>query len=299
MRVAVVGPGAIGGLVGALLARAGHDVCCVARPATAAALNDRGLTIVSEMFGRFTVDVRAVTQLTEPADLCLIAVKAPDLPSAVAAVPREALGPGLVLPLLNGWEHLELLARHFGQDAVIGGAIRVEAMRRDATTIEHLSPFIRVTLGAHAASDGVAATLEGAGVTAEVGGDALASVWEKLTFLAPFALVTARWRVGIGRARERHRSELEALVSESTAVGATFGATSTPVELLRFIDALPPEMTSSLRRDLEARRSHELDAIGGGVVRAGRTAGIAVDAHLRLIAEIERAECDERAQRRH
>lgn len=289
MRVAVVGPGAIGGLLGALLARAGHDVCFVARPATAAALDERGLSVVSGTLGRFTVDVDVVERLTEPVDLCVFAVKAPDLRSAVATVPREVVGDGLVLPLLNGWEHLELLSREFGEHAVLGGAIRVESTRRDATTVEHLSPFLRVTLADHPASVTVAAAFKGAGIATEAGGDALATVWEKLTFLSPFALVTARWHVGIGHARRRHRAELEALVAESTAVGAAFGATSTPSALLGFIDALPPDMTSSLRRDLEAGRSHELDAIAGGVVRAGRARGVTVDAHLRLVGEIERA----------
>ena len=288
MRVAVVGPGAIGGMVGALLARSGHDVCFVARPASVDTLNHRGMTVESAMFGRFTVAVRATERLTGPVDVCVLAVKTPDLPAALDAVPRHALGGGLALPLLNGWEHLEQVGRHFGAHTVIGGAIRVEATRSDATTVEHLSPFVRLTMGLHPGSAAVAAALEGAGITTEEGGTGLAAVWEKLTFLSPFALATARWGAGIGHVRHRHRADLEALVTESAAVGATFGATSTPAGLLRFIDALPPGMTSSLRRDLEARRPHELDAIGGGVVRAGQAAGIAVETHARLIAEIHR-----------
>jgi 2-dehydropantoate 2-reductase len=294
MRIAVVGPGAVGGLVGALLARAGHNVAYVARPATATALNEMGLTVTSPMFGSFTAPARAVVHLTEPVDLCIVAVKAPDLPNVLDALPASLLGAdGLVVPLLNGWEHLDPLARHFGPPTVIGGAIRVEATRRDPTTIEHLSPFVRIALGPLEPGprlDAVAAVLEDAGVATAIDANALTTVWEKLVFLAPFALITARWRLGIGAARDRHRAVLEALVAESTAVGAAFGATLGAPALMSFVDGLPPAMTSSLRRDLQAGRSHELDAIAGGVVRAGWSRGLSVEVHERLMAQIEAVE---------
>src|SRR5687767_2691306 len=100
--VAVVGPGGVGGLVGAVLTRAGHPVVYVARPDTAAALTASGLDVTSVRYGDFHVPATAVPRLAAPVDVCVVAAKATALDAALDGVPAEALGAGLVLPLLNG-----------------------------------------------------------------------------------------------------------------------------------------------------------------------------------------------------
>src|SRR5215212_8783641 len=97
--VAVVGPGGVGGLLGAVLTRVGHPVVYVAKPATAAALNSGGISVRSAQFGDFQVPARAVTRLAEPVDACLVAVKATNLDAALAGVPADALGDALVVPM--------------------------------------------------------------------------------------------------------------------------------------------------------------------------------------------------------
>src|SRR5215207_4592388 len=110
---AVVGPGGVGGLLGAVLARAGHPVLYVAKPDTAARLNSAGVTVHSAEFGEFQVRAQAATRLAGPVDVCLLAVKAPSLDAALAGASAEALGSGLVLPLLNGVEHMTTLRARF------------------------------------------------------------------------------------------------------------------------------------------------------------------------------------------
>src|SRR4051812_40130582 len=106
-KVAIVGPGGVGGLVGGVLARGGHDVRYVGRPPTAAALNATGLTVHSAQFGDFAVPAVAADRLSTPVELTVLATKATALPEALDDLaPPAAAGltglTGLVLPLLNG-----------------------------------------------------------------------------------------------------------------------------------------------------------------------------------------------------
>ncbi|HEX4563557.1 MAG TPA: 2-dehydropantoate 2-reductase N-terminal domain-containing protein, partial [Solirubrobacteraceae bacterium] len=99
MRIAVLGPGGVGGLLAGALARAGEDVVVVAREPTAAAIDERGLRVQSVIFGDFVAHPRAVSRLSEPVEALIVATKAMALASALE---RIAVEPGVVLPQLNG-----------------------------------------------------------------------------------------------------------------------------------------------------------------------------------------------------
>jgi hypothetical protein len=84
-----------------------------------------GLRVESVRLGTFTVHPAAVAALEAPADVLVVAVKAPALDAALARVRAE---PGLVVPLLNGVEHVARLRERFG-DRVVAATIRIAAER--------------------------------------------------------------------------------------------------------------------------------------------------------------------------
>lgn len=228
--VAVLGPGGVGGLLAALLSRAGHRVICLAGEATAKTLRENGIRVRSEPFGDFTAEVEADTVLREPVDLCVVAVKHTSLDEALERVPAAVLGPdALVLPFLNGVEHTGALRGRYGHDRVAAGVIRVESARVAPGVIEHGSPFADIDLAGGTARPltEVAAVLEAAGLRARVAESETAILWAKLAFLAPFALLTTRYGTGAGPVRTEHREELLALIEETTAVGRAEGPRST------------------------------------------------------------------------
>lgn len=287
--VAVLGPGGVGGLLAALLSRAGHRVICLAGDATAQALGEGGIRVRSGRFGDFTAAVEADTELREPVDLCVVAVKHTALDAALDRVPPAVLGTdGLVLPLLNGIEHLDTLRRRYGDDRVAAGVIRVESTRVAPGVIEHGSPFTEIDLvGTTTRSlTGLAAVLESAGVRTRLAESETAVLWTKLAFLAPFALLTTRYDATIGTIRTGHREELLALVGEITAVGRAAGAPLDPDRTLAMYDAFPAGMKSSMQRDAAAGRALELDAIGGAVLRAAKRHGVPVPTVARLVSEL-------------
>ncbi|MFJ8195809.1 ketopantoate reductase family protein [Streptomyces sp. NPDC096152] len=293
LTVAVLGPGGVGGLLAALLARAGHRVICLAGADTVRALRDTGLRVRSGRFGDFTARVAADTELREPVDACLITVKHTALGPALHRVPGRALGDGLLVPFLNGVEHPAQLRLRHRPDRVAPAVIRVESTRVSPGVIEHGSPFAEIDLtGATVPRDRLdtlAAALRAAGPDTRVLDDEAATLWAKMSFLAPFALLTTRHQLPLGDVRAQHREELTALVEETAAVSRACGGPSDPARALARYDAFPPHMKSSMQRDAEAGRPLELDAIGGALLRAADRHGIPVPVTARLVAELRAA----------
>lgn len=298
--VAVLGPGGVGGLLAALLARAGHRVICIASDPTAQVLRNNGIQVKSKQFGEFTVAVEADTRLREPVDLCLVTVKHTNLEAALDRLPAEHLTRALIIPLLNGVEHLDPLRAKYGRDHVVPAVIRVESSRTTTGFIEHGSPFTQVDLaGQPDRMAGPAGLLAEAGLEVRVLSGEQATLWNKLAFLAPFALLTTHYRSPIGPVRSERRSELKAVVEETTEVARTCGATTEVESILSSYDAFPETARSSMLRDAEAGRPTELDAIGGAVVRAAVAHRIAVPQTARLISELTQRDRIERFLRGH
>jgi 2-dehydropantoate 2-reductase len=288
--VAVLGPGGVGGLVAAVLARRGDQVTCLAPPATAAELAANGLELRSPALGDVKVAVAAASRLDHPVDVCFVTVKAGQLAAAVEAVPPETLGDGLVVPLLNGIDHVAWLRERYPPDQVVAGTIRVESTRVGPSVIEHASPFAVVELAAGKAPrsrvEELAARLAETGLDVTVRDDEAATLWSKLAVLAPIALVTTWTAVPYGEARAGHRDELAAVTHEIVEAAAADGVELDEAAIVGLLEKIPDGMRSSMQKDAAAGRPIELDAIGGTVLRAADRAGSDAPVTARLVADL-------------
>ena len=121
MTITVFGAGAIGGITGAALARAGHEVLLVDRAADhVAAMNANGLT-VERRDGAATVRVRAITPdaLGSRLELVLLAVKSQDTPEALAALAPRLADDGAIVSMQNGLNE-EMIAAAVGERRTVG-----------------------------------------------------------------------------------------------------------------------------------------------------------------------------------
>jgi 2-dehydropantoate 2-reductase len=289
-RVAVLGPGGVGGLVAAVLARRGDQVTCLAPPATAAELAANGLELRSPALGDVKVAVAAASRLDHPVDVCFVTVKAGQLAAAVEAVPPETLGDGLVVPLLNGIDHVAWLRERYPPDQVVAGTIRVESTRVGPSVIEHASPFAVVELAAGKAPrsrvEELAARLAETGLDVTVRDDEAATLWSKLAVLAPIALVTTWTAAPYGEARAGHRDELAAVTHEIVEAAAADGVELDEAAIVGLLEKIPDGMRSSMQKDAAAGRPIELDAIGGTILRAADRAGSDAPVTARLVADL-------------
>jgi 2-dehydropantoate 2-reductase len=292
IRVAVLGPGGIGGLLAALLARRGDRVTCLAPPATAAHLAEHGLELRSPTLGDATVTVEAATRLDHPVDVVFVTVKATQLAAATDAVPPEMLGDGLVVPFLNGIDHVAWLRRRYPADQVVAGTIRIESTRVGPGLIEHASPFAIVELAAAEPSrrqqvEALGARLAATGLDVTVRDDEAATLWSKLSVLAPIALVTTWTAAPVGEARARHGDELVAVAREIVTAARADGVDLDEAATLAILERVPDAMQSSMQKDAAAGRPIELDAIGGAVLRAAERGGTDAPVTARLVADLQ------------
>lgn len=299
MRIAIVGAGGVGGLLGALLARAGEEVVVVARGEQLEAVRSRGLQVESPL-GHFVQRVAAASD--DPAalgavDAVLVAVKAWQVAGIAPSLAPLVAGGGVVVPLQNGVEAAGRLAAALGEERVAGGLIAVLAWIAGPGAVKHVGGPPRVTVGERGALAGrpsprleaLTAALRRAGVVTAVTDDVIRAIWEKFLLIEPWGVVAAAARTPLGvlRSVPETRAVLVAAMEELARVGRAQGAALPPdaaALALQVVDAFPPEGTASMQRDIGAGRPSELDDQPGAVVRLGRASGVPVPVHELLLA---------------
>jgi 2-dehydropantoate 2-reductase len=287
MRILVVGAGATGGFFGARLAQAGRDVTFLVRPKRAALLRETGLRVVSP-HGDFEIEPVMVTaeDIGEPYDVVLMTVKAFGLEAAMQDVAPAVGSQTMILPVLNGMRHIDMLRERFGDEAVIGGAARIMSAMDAEWRIVQFSKMNDIVYGELSggktarivALDGV---MQGAGFEARLSETIELEMWEKWVLLASLGSINSLMRGTIGQVRAAPGGEEFALgvIGECAAVAAAHGfapragflaAASTQ---LTMADA---GTTSSMYRDLVAGQQIEADQIVGDLAARGKAAGVAV-----------------------
>jgi 2-dehydropantoate 2-reductase len=269
--IAVLGAGGVGGLLAALLDRAGIPATVIAREETADLLRRRGFSVSSVRFGEFAASPRVVSRLEADHDILIVATKADGLE---AALERIVGRPTLVVPLLNGLDHLPVLRRRFGTRAV-AATIRVEADRPEPGVIVQNSNFVRIEMASSDATrrpglEAFAQQLGQAGVEAAVLDSEARVMWSKLVRLNALACTTSASGLQLGEILDDPTwlGRLVGAIDEAAAVSTAEGATIDPARAIAELREAHGTLSSSMARDIEAGRAPELDAIAGAVLRA-------------------------------
>jgi 2-dehydropantoate 2-reductase len=310
MRLLVVGAGATGGYFGGRLAAAGRDITFLVRPRRADRLKAEGLQILSP-HGNLTLKPKLAIagDITEPFDALLLSVKAFALDQAIDDI---ALGVGpetMIVPVLNGMKHIEVLCARFGDSAVVGCTCRI------ASAVDEEGRIVQLT-GLHDLSygemNGVLSArikrlddfMQSAGFNATLSQSIECEMWEKWVMLATVGAVNCLMRGTVGEveaARGGVRFALEVLgevVATVTALGHP-PSQECVANTREFVTAKNSSATSSMYRDM-LRGSHvEADQIIGDLLARARSADVSTPmletayAHLcvyqnRLLGEQQR-----------
>lgn len=299
MRIAIFGAGAVGGYFGGRLAQAGHDVTFIARGEHLRAMQQTGLRVQS-IQGDFVVD--PVDATDDPAsvgavDAILVTVKTWQIPEAAEAM-HSLVGPGtFVIPLENGVEAAAQLAAVLGEEHVLGGLCRIISSVVGPGRIRHAGISPTITFGEldGRRTDRVERLYEAfkdaEGVTPEIAPDIQVAIWSKFLFIAALSGVGAVTRAPAGVLREvpETRRMLVEAMEEIVALGR-FRGVALPAgavdETMAFVDALPPEGTASMQRDILAGKPSELKAQNGAVVRLAEGTGVGVPVNASIYASL-------------
>ena len=270
---AILGPGAVGGSLAVRLANTGVHVICVAHAEAVGLIALAGLVVESPE-GTLTARVEATEHLAKPVDLLLVTVKAPALDDAIERIDPSAVSDGVVVSLLNGIEHMEVLRARFDGRVAAGSISHFQAYRAGRVQIVEATLAPVITMASESLSrtrvEQAADMLRRARIDVRVGENERRVLWHKLARIAPLAAVTAVSGRPVGELRDdpKWRPKLEGGIVEACAVAEADGVSLRPAAQWAIIDEMADETTTSAARDVAAGRGSELDALLGAVLRA-------------------------------
>lgn len=281
LRFLVVGAGATGGYIGASLVAAGRDVTFLVRPARQAQLERDGLIVRTADGDTVSTSVRALTrsQLRQQFDAVILAVRAGAVEKAVGDVAAAVGESTLIVPVVNGMAHLDVLSDHFGAPRVVGAAARLVVSLRDGV-IEETQPGTSVQIGSLSERlddvlDVLTRELTVDGLTATITDDIVDAMWSKFAFITATAALTCLTRHAIGPiARNAGGIRLaRTILAEVGAVAAAEGhPLSSPVQQQLLSTLTDPASTfaPSMFRDLMAGLPTESEVLEDLTQRAHR-----------------------------
>jgi 2-dehydropantoate 2-reductase len=278
--VAVLGPGAVGGTFAVRFLQADYRTLCVAPQTTVQLMAFSGISFEQNGGPPIVVRPELAERLVHPVDLLLVTVKANHLDDALERVDPELVAEGVVLPLLNGLEHVERLRGRFPGRVAAGSLSQFEAYRPGRMQIVQKSHDALVTMASDDLSEKelerAADLVRRAGFDVEIESDEKRVLWRKAVRLSILAPVTALTQKTVGQLRTdlEWRPRMEKAVAEACAIAAADGVNLMPSAQWTRITELDPGLMTSAARDVAAGRPSEIDAITGAVVRAGQRLGV-------------------------
>lgn len=283
LSIAILGPGAIGGFLAALFCNKGFRVICVSSDASFDLLSAEGISFESASLGSFTVRPSIVKLLKDRPDILFITTKATVLNDALKRIERNFTEDAIIIPLLNGIEHMAVIRAAYGGSVVAAAIGNIEVKRNSLNYIVHttpsISPKVELASDREAAADELRMLVDlfsVIGIEARILKSEAEVLWTKLVRLNAIACAgsAANQPLGFIRMDKLWRSYLESCVQEATAVARAEGANIDPDAVMAQIDGLPAGLVTSMQRDIMAGKLSELDAIAGAVIRKGISCGI-------------------------
>jgi len=302
MKIAIVGAGAIGAFLGAMLARAGEDVSMIARGAHLRAMQEHGVRVRGEI-GDFQTDVQATDdpKTVGEVDVVVLTLKTHSVPAMVASL-RPMLGPDTsVVTAQNGfpwwyfhrqgseWEgtHLEsvdpggLINQHIGPARVIGCVVYPSTEIVEPGVVWH-TEGTRFAIGEPDGSKSercrrIAESFINAGLRCPIRTNIRHDIWVKLmgnVAYNPISALTRATLIEIVQCPET-RALAAAIMTEVDAVARKLGIDMgiSVEQRLEGAEKVGQHKTSMLQ-DIEAGKPTELEAIVGAMIELGDKLGI-------------------------
>jgi 2-dehydropantoate 2-reductase len=286
MRLLVVGAGSTGGYFGGRLLQAGRDVTFLVRAARAEALREQGLQLVSP-HGNATLKppLALASDINAPFDVVFVGVKSYQLAAAIEDFAQAVGANTLILPVLNGMKHMDLLIQRFGRKPVIGAICLVVATVDAAGCIVQLDPRQELTYGELDGSQSprireLDALMKGAGFTARLSADIEREMWEKWILLSCMGGITCLMRGSIGELEAVQGGREFALEFIDEVVGIVRKVGKPPRDAFlamtrELLTAKGSALTASMYRDLQRGAPIEADQIIGDLLARAQQAQLA------------------------
>ena len=291
IKVAVMGAGAVGCYYGGMLARAGHEVVLIARPAHVQAISRDGLRMETTTFDEHVrLNASSDPSMVHGAQLVLFCVKSLDTESAGALMLPHLARDALVLCLQNGVDNADRLRTVLPQHAVAAAVVYVATEMTGPGHVKHHGRG-ELVIEPSSVSQAIAQALIAAGVPTEISSNVRGALWTKLIINCAYNAVSAIAQLPYGKTvvSEGIPDVMRDVVAECQAVAKADGvqvAGDVAAAIRKIFETMPNQL-SSTGHDLSRGKRTEIDYLNGLIVRRGEALGIATPANRVLWALVK------------
>lgn len=298
MKYLIYGAGGIGGCLAAFLAQGGKDVSLIARGAHLEAIQKNGL-VLETGHGTFAVPVRACEQeqVTDKPDVIFVCVKGYSLEGTLPTLKRLSDSHTIVIPLLNIYGTGARLQPELSPALVTDGCIYIAAEIKAPGTVHMSGDIFRVVFGPRTQGEyrpeleEVARDLNDCGIEGILSKNIQRDALMKFSVVSPMAACGIYHDIQVGgmQAPGQPREDFKALVAEIGSLAQAMGYPFPEDPVARNLaiqDALDPDASTSLKRDLDAGKPSEVDGLIFEVVRLGRKYRVPTPMYDRVAAKL-------------
>jgi 2-dehydropantoate 2-reductase len=285
LKILVLGAGGTGGYFGGRLHEGGANVTFLVRERRHAQIARDGLRIEAPAASvTLAVNTVLASDIKAEFDIIILACKAYDLESSIAAISPAIHETTCVVPLLNGIAHIDRLDEAFGKARVMGGSCQIAATLTSDGVVKSMAPVHSIVWGARESGQTAAANALGEAfaktiVDWRISENIMLDMWEKVAFLSTLAGMTCLMRANVGEILATPDGKLLMRQYSDCAIkiAQLEGYAPRPEVLARFDSVLNSSgstLTASMLRDLEAGNDVEADHIVGYMLNKAREHGL-------------------------
>jgi 2-dehydropantoate 2-reductase len=304
-HIAVVGAGAVGSFFGAMLARAGHQVTLIGRPAHVKAIESHGLRLdLAHADGVQTVRLNASTDFAalRTADLVLFCVKSTDTVAVAYSMAAHVAPDAIIMSLQNGVENVALIASALA-NPVIPTVVYVATEITAPGCVKHNGRG-ELLIGSMQACrldnapevfSRIAGLFASAQVPVRISQNVMADLWSKLLINCVFNAVSGLTQTSYGQleAVDGIQTTQSALVREVLAVAHADGTAldeATAMQAVALIYKTMAGQKSSTAQDIARHKLSEIDHLNGFVMRRGQALGVPTPVNQAMVALVKLVE---------
>lgn len=289
MKIGIIGIGAVGGYISAMLCKSKENVYVIGNGETANLIKEKGFALRSEAAGNFVTFPTLVTKDANEAgimDIVFVCVKGYSLKAAAKAILPMVDDHTLVVPIINGVNGGSKLYSYLGKGKVAEAVMYISSKIESDGVINHTSKNTRIVISSNRSRpihkrylEKVYNVLTKADIMCEVRKDAEAAAWNKYVFNCAFNVTDSYYDVKVkGILEDRMKFETFCnVVKECEEVGRAKG-----IDLhkdiyensINNLKKLSRKSISAMHRDVASGKKFELELFCGDLCRMGRDVGV-------------------------
>ena len=269
LKVGIVGPGGIGGLLAILLSNKNTKVICNNSKIDNKKFNFK---LQSKIYGNKIKKIEFSNKKLKFFDIIFISVKYQNLKKAIEKIDTKTNK--IIVPLLNGLSHIDILKKKFAQKIVVANIGKTIAYKTKRNLVIHESknyPEINISLENKTKLKEInflIKTLKN--IKIKVNTDNLDNkvIWTKLIRINTLSAVTALHNSNLGEIRNSNykKEQLNSILKETILVAKAKGLKFKLKDIMKEIDSFPDTLITSMQRDIANNKKSEIESILGGVL---------------------------------